>query len=478
MLKTAAKLGLRVGPNGHASNHLPLPALRSARARRFPRRLASGSPFTVDDWGDAGGGADDSSGSRDAGAIDATLAEDSGRVVDDDDATSDGTARDGGVTPLPEAGAQDAPTTSDPCSGGTVGVSSDAGSASHVSGYGLVEIVSPDDDPIVALTTTLRVPPTPPASGTVFLWPSLLPSAKGANFLPIDDGILQPVLTWGPTCAPGSPASSYASWWVSAQYVNTIGDAAGFTGCQGGTGMNAPVGDVLTMRMWLAGTTWNQTTTSAQTGQTVSYAIDLRGQSQNYAEFTIEVATSKSKSRRCRSSSRPRVLTFQYAAPASCQPFARGASDDYTAPRVSEGRHDMLLRPDHGPPAGGSREVPATAFLAQSALGPSPSAPRPRSPHRCPVIWKRPIIREPRRAARRRLRNPDRNRRIIAIAPRAIRYRALAEAVRLATLPTVLVGQQIQRVAGELEAVGAAIAEIEVRVVLAGQSPCRGSIEK
>ena len=121
-----------------------------------------------------------------------------------------------------------------------------------------------------------------------FLWPGLQPLPGGANYQPIDNGVLQPVLTWGPTCAPNSPAQPYASWWVSAQYVNTVGHAPGFTGCQGGSGMNVAVGDVLIMTMTLSGTTWTQVVKSRATGDSVRFDFDLRGQSQNRAEFAIE----------------------------------------------------------------------------------------------------------------------------------------------------------------------------------------------
>jgi hypothetical protein len=326
------------------------------RAARLPLRLApyalvaplaacSGSSFTLDDRPDAGDVADGSDPGHDAGALDATSATDSGRPGKHDAAPSED-AETKGDAASPDAAAPDAGPASqdtgvidsagpptDPCAGGSIGVASDAGSASHVSGYGFIDIISPDDDPVVAFTTTLRVPPAPPASGTVFLWPGLQPSANAAGFQPIDNGVLQPVLTWGPTCAPGSPASSYGSWWVSAQYVNTIGHAAGFTGCQGGTGMNVPVADALTMRMWLEGTTWKKTVTSAQTGQSVSYSIDLRGQSQNIAELAIEGYKQEPTAPVEFTST---VLTFQHAAAASCQPFARGATDDYAAPRISK----------------------------------------------------------------------------------------------------------------------------------------------
>jgi hypothetical protein len=105
------------------------------------------------------------------------------------------------------------------------------------------------------------VPPAPPASGTLFLWPGLQPD--GVNFEPIDNGVLQPVLTWGPSCAPGKQPRTYSTWWISGQYVNTNGQVSGYTGCAGGTFMSVNVCDTLDIDMVLSGTNWIQTITVA-----------------------------------------------------------------------------------------------------------------------------------------------------------------------------------------------------------------------
>jgi hypothetical protein len=78
------------------------------------------------------------------------------------------------------------------------------------------------------LHTTMTVPEKPPPSGTLFLWPGLQPLPGGKNYNPIGNGVLQPVLMWSGTCAPTAP-SSYASWWISAQYVNTYCPIRGAT---------------------------------------------------------------------------------------------------------------------------------------------------------------------------------------------------------------------------------------------------------
>ena len=141
---------------------------------------------------------------------------------------------------------------------------------------------------IVGFQTTIVVPAKPPAFGTLFLWPGLQPTGSGSNFLPINNGVLQPVLTWGPSCAPGAQPAAYSTWWVSGQYVNTFGSDPGFTGCQGGAIMAVSVEDSLTMALTLSGTIWTEVVTDVRTGQSVSYQIDLRGQAQGIALFEIE----------------------------------------------------------------------------------------------------------------------------------------------------------------------------------------------
>jgi hypothetical protein len=141
---------------------------------------------------------------------------------------------------------------------------------------------------ITGLKTTMTVPAEPPANGTLFLWPGLDPRTNGTNFMPINNGVLQPVLTWGPSCAPTNAPTVYSTWWISGQYVNTNGSESGFTGCLSGNAMPVSVGDTLNIDMSLSGTTWTQTITDAQTGQSVDFSIDLQGQAQNLAYFQIE----------------------------------------------------------------------------------------------------------------------------------------------------------------------------------------------
>lgn len=153
---------------------------------------------------------------------------------------------------------------------------------------GIVFRVRPPNS-IVALTTTLTVPDPPPPSGTLFLWPGLQPVRGGAKYQPIDNGVLQPVLTWGPSCAnPDDRPAPYSTWWVSAQYVNTFGNFPNYTGCHGGPIMPVRAGDSLAMRMTLSRSVWTQTVTDRRTGRSVSFRIDMLGQAQHRAFFVIE----------------------------------------------------------------------------------------------------------------------------------------------------------------------------------------------
>jgi len=181
------------------------------------------------------------------------------------------------------------------------------------------------------------VPDAPAPSGTLFLWPGLQPVMGGANYSALDNGVLQPVLTWGPTCAPNAPAQSYKSWWVSAQYVNTYiasssPNYAAYNGCHGGPGMNVTAGDTLDMHFALSGTDWTQTVVNRRNAQSVSYTIDMLGQSQGMAEFDIEGYSSNPVSDVIFTSS---VITFASSAKSACQPDLRGTNDYFSAPRAS-----------------------------------------------------------------------------------------------------------------------------------------------
>lgn len=161
-----------------------------------------------------------------------------------------------------------------------------AGENTGVTGYGFVELDVTPDNRIVGLQTTLLVPAHPPESGTLFLWPGLQPQTGGAGYDPIGNGVLQPVLAWGDSCAPGIEPTTYATWWISGQYFDDEGTDPGHKGCYGGPIMPAPVDEPLRLTMTLSGTVWHQTVVGP--GGHVAFDEDLAGQSQNRAEFVIE----------------------------------------------------------------------------------------------------------------------------------------------------------------------------------------------
>jgi hypothetical protein len=142
------------------------------------------------------------------------------------------------------------------------------------------------------LQTTLEVPVKPNGNTTLFLWPGLEP-LQGDNLEPIGTGVLQPVLTWGGSCAPGSPQSSTGkNWWISAQYVNTLGSDPKHKGCYGGDVMKVEVGDQLLIDMSLSGTLWKQSVTEKANQKSVDFDFDLANQPQRWALFEIEAPTS------------------------------------------------------------------------------------------------------------------------------------------------------------------------------------------
>lgn len=145
----------------------------------------------------------------------------------------------------------------------------------------------PSNNRITHMQVQMTVPPKPAAAkGTLFLWPGLQPG--GANYNPINNGVLQSVLTWGPSCAPIKQPPLYSTWWISGQYVNTFGSYPGYTGCHSGPEMPVHPGDVLTITFSLSEEVWTQTIYNNNTEQQVQFHINMLNQSQNYAIFSIE----------------------------------------------------------------------------------------------------------------------------------------------------------------------------------------------
>jgi hypothetical protein len=201
-----------------------------------------------------------------------------------------------------------------------------------VSGDGNVAFGTAQENEIIGLTTKLVVPPEPAHSGTLFLWPGLQPD--GAHHFPIDNGVLQPVLTWGPSCAPGKQPKDYSTWWISGQYVNTYGHYTGYEGCRGGPIMAVNPGDILLIQIALSGSMWTQTVLDLKSGKSVGFHISLQKQSQNYAWFSIE------------SHSGPPIsdvvfteTTIAFVSPdtLNCSLVKRGTDDTVTTPILIDG---------------------------------------------------------------------------------------------------------------------------------------------
>jgi hypothetical protein len=170
---------------------------------------------------------------------------------------------------------------------------SQSGNPPH--GNGKVSFLAAVGNEIISLSTKLVVPNKPPdptdpsgLHGTVFLWPGLQPRPEDANYWPIGDGILQPVLTWGPSCAPGDRPKDDSSWWISAQYVNTLGNYMGYQGCYGGTIISAEPKDLLRISMSLFRSIWTQTILNLRTNESTGFRTNLVDQAQGIARFHIE----------------------------------------------------------------------------------------------------------------------------------------------------------------------------------------------
>ncbi|KAJ3009415.1 UNVERIFIED_CONTAM: hypothetical protein HDU68_002713 [Siphonaria sp. JEL0065] len=148
----------------------------------------------------------------------------------------------------------------------------------------------------VFFQVTLTVPSAPVRpigdTATYFLWPGLQPgfAQNNLNFEPLGNGVMQPVLSFGPSCIPNvSPVLDYYSTWIiSALYVNLNKQPTGNI-CNGGEVLIVSPGEQLLITMELVGTVWQQSIRSLQTSKTVSYSIDLKNQTQGRAELEVEL---------------------------------------------------------------------------------------------------------------------------------------------------------------------------------------------
>jgi hypothetical protein len=203
--------------------------------------------------------------------------------------------------------------------------------ATRAHGFGFVELQVSRDNQIIALRTILTVPALPTASsGTLFVSPGVQPG--GQNYEPIDNGVLEPVLTWGPSCAPSSPGPSFTSWWIAGQYVNTYGSYAGYTGCHSGDGMAVQVGGPLSIHLSLDGTVWRQSVENLRDGTAVTFDLDMLDQFQNYLHFWLDPASADPVEDAIFTST---LVTFAEPEAAACQPTVRGNRDFFSNPHAS-----------------------------------------------------------------------------------------------------------------------------------------------
>eukprot|EP00834_Sanchytrium_tribonematis_P008198 NODE_893_length_3243_cov_0.465967.p3 type:complete len:246 gc:universal NODE_893_length_3243_cov_0.465967:281-1018(+) len=144
--------------------------------------------------------------------------------------------------------------------------------------------------PFTYFASTMIVPPLPDKKWqTLFIWPGMQPSGK-TTYMPINNGVLQPVLTFGNSCAPNPSNADIdqdTTWWISGQYVNTASNVTNYNGCFGGDRMPVKVGDELRMVMELKGTVWSQTIYINGKNAQV-FEKDLQGQTQGWAMFYVE----------------------------------------------------------------------------------------------------------------------------------------------------------------------------------------------
>jgi hypothetical protein len=207
---------------------------------------------------------------------------------------------------------------------------------------GTVTIFTAPGNEMVSLATTIVVPDLPQRgpkqSGTVFLWAGLQPGSDRPNFLPIGNGVLQSVLSWGPSCAPGVVKTD--GWWISPQYVNTLGDYMGYQGCFGGQIVAVNPKDQLRITMSLEGTIWVQKVVGPDTKMPTSFRANLGGQTQTYAVFQIEPYDG---ARGPDVTFLDTTIGFAQPDPQICSSQAKGPDDAVSAPVLANDRQSCSI---------------------------------------------------------------------------------------------------------------------------------------
>jgi hypothetical protein len=222
------------------------------------------------------------------------------------------------------------------CMGGMPGMDSDAATTraqTSSRNFAIVQYLLKAPNKISRFQTILNVPKVPTQKSTLFIWPGLQHTG-GSDPARIGNGVLQPVLTWGPSCNPSAPrkGSDYMGWWISAMYVNISTGAAGPGGCAGGDAMDVSIADRLYIDIAVDGTEWTQTVLNLANMKKVDFTMDLKGQDQNWVIWDIETpGYSKPIEDTIFEKS---VITFTSPV-TSCQPTSAAEVDYFSAPVLS-----------------------------------------------------------------------------------------------------------------------------------------------
>jgi hypothetical protein len=222
------------------------------------------------------------------------------------------------------------------CMGGTPGMDSDAATTrgqTSSRNFAVLMYLLQAPNKISRFQTILSVPKVPTQQSTLFIWPGLQHNG-GSDPGRIGNGVLQPVLTWGPSCNPKAPGkgNDYMGWWISAMYVNISTGAAGLGGCAGGDAMDVAVSDRLYIDFALEGNEWTQTVVDLANMKKVDFTMDLQGQDQNWAIWDIETPGFSTPAED--TVFEKSVLTFTSPV-TSCQPSTASEVDFFSAPILS-----------------------------------------------------------------------------------------------------------------------------------------------
>ncbi|KAI8613176.1 hypothetical protein BC830DRAFT_498517 [Chytriomyces sp. MP71] len=144
-----------------------------------------------------------------------------------------------------------------------------------------------------SFSANMVVPQNPTNPGSYFIWIGLQSTRNSTNYQPTGNGVLQPVLTFGHSCAPHTEqiASPNGTWHVSGLYVNLGLDNARSekVGCFGGDVMDVAPGDTLDKACSVqSGGQYVKDGPGAH-GCTVIFTYDMSGQAQTFAIMEVEL---------------------------------------------------------------------------------------------------------------------------------------------------------------------------------------------